>query len=162
MPMHAAVTFIAKYFIILALLGALAVWLRLKNKQKLEAVAVLIVGGIITYALAKIGGHFFYDTRPFVAGHFTPYFSHGADNGFPSDHTLLAGLLAWTAFCYRKRAGVALLVLAAIIGLSRVIAGVHHLADIVGSLIFSAIGVWIAWQLIKLFTKHRAPARHKS
>ncbi|HEX7368530.1 MAG TPA: phosphatase PAP2 family protein [Candidatus Saccharimonadales bacterium] len=153
--MHGIVTFIAKYFIVLSVLGAFIVWLRLDKKQKIRFIAVAIGAGIIALILAKLGGHFYYDTRPFVAGHFTPYFSHGADNGFPSDHTLLASFLAFISWKYSRKAGIALLILAIIIGLSRVVAGVHHLTDIIGSIVFALLGV-----LIASWIEHRIDARH--
>ena len=46
---------------------------------------------------------------------------------------------------YNKKWGYALLVLAAVIGLSRIIAGVHHLLDIVGSFVFAGSGMAVAY-----------------
>lgn len=149
--MHSVVTFVAKYFIVLSVLGAGFIWWRLKNDEKKQFIAFAVLGAILTLILAKIGSHVHSDPRPFVVGHFTPYFPHGADNGFPSDHTLLASFLAFTVWRYHRRAGVYLLILAILIGLSRVIAGIHHVQDIVGSIVFALIGTWIAWKLIEHF-----------
>lgn len=160
--MHGIVTFFAKYFIVLSVLGALAVWLRHGKRQKIRFILLAIFGGIITLILAKIGSHVYYDTRPFVAGHFTPYFSHGADNGFPSDHTLLASFLAFLSWQYSRKAGIVLLVIAVLIGLSRVIAGVHHLTDVIGSIIFALIGVLIAVNAERWLDKQRHPKQHSS
>jgi len=41
-----------------------------------------IAGAVITIIVAKIASKLFYDPRPFVVGHFTPYFGHSTDNGF--------------------------------------------------------------------------------
>lgn len=147
--MHGIVTFVAKYFIILAVLGALAVWWRLAGDQKKRFIVYAIVGAVFTIVLAKLGSHLHHDPRPFVTGHFTPYFSHAPDNGFPSDHTLLASFLAFTVWHYRRRAGWWLLGIAVLIGLSRVIAGVHHMQDIIGSIVFALVGTWLAWWLMQ-------------
>lgn len=151
--MHAEITFIAKYFIVLSVFGAFVVWLKLEIRQKKQFIVLAIVGGILTLLLAKIGSHLFYNPRPFVVGHFVPYFAHGNDNGFPSDHTLLAAMLAFVSWRYSKKAGIGLLIIAIIIGLSRVVAGVHHVIDIIGSIVFAFIGVWLASQIINYAVK---------
>lgn len=154
--MHQIDIIIAKYFIALSVIGAAIVWFRLRNRLRIEFILVAIAAAIISYILAKIGAHLFYDTRPFAAGHFTPYFSHGNDNGFPSDHTLFAGLLAFVCLHYSRRLGYGLLALAVLIGLSRVIAGVHHLIDIVGSLVFTFAGTWLAVRLVAYLERRYA------
>lgn len=93
--------------------------------------------------MAKIAGHFYTDTRPFVSGNFTPLIPHAADNGFPSDHMLLASALAAVVMCYRKRLGYALWAVAIIIGISRVYVGVHHPIDIVGSALIALLAAFI-------------------
>ena len=156
--MHGIITFIAKDFIVLSILVPLVVWWQLDNTQKKHFALVLIGGAIASFVLAKIGSHFFFDTRPFIAGHFKPYFGHGNDNGFPSDHTLLAAVMAFTTWQFNKQAGIGLTIVAILIGLSRVIAGVHHLLDIIGSLIFAAIGITIVTVIIDR-NNHERPRR---
>src|SRR5918911_1623581 len=54
------------------------------------AAAVLLV---LSYVFAQVGGLLYYDPRPFAVGHFQPLIPHAADNGFPSDHALVAAVL---------------------------------------------------------------------
>lgn len=154
--MHEIITLIAKYFIVLSCLGALVVWLRLTTADKKRFIILAIAGAILTLILAKLGSKVFYNPRPFVVGHFTPYFSHGNDNGFPSDHTLFASFLAFLSWHYSKKLGISLFVVALLIGLSRVIAGVHHLIDIIGSIVFAFIGSWVVWYLLQRITNKPA------
>lgn len=151
--MHETVIIIAKYFIVLAALVIIAVWLKVSTPEKKRFIVLAIVGAIFSLVLAKIGSKLYNDPRPFVAGHFTPYFSHAADNGFPSDHTLLASFLAFTTWRFSRKAGVTIFVIAILIGLSRVIAGVHHSVDIIGSIVFAFVGVWLASLLVSHFMK---------
>lgn len=151
--MHEAVKIVAQYFIVLSVLGALYVWLRLDARGKKRFIVQGIVGGVIALVLAEIAKHVYYDPRPFVAGHFTPYFGHSTDNGFPSDHTLLTAFLGFLVLYYRRSWGWALLVLAAIIGAARVIAGVHHAQDIIGAFVFAGLGALLAWLIINLVYK---------
>lgn len=149
--MHEIVIIVAKYFLALSFLGALYVWLKLNPEQKKLFILEGVVGGILAILLAVIGSKLYNDPRPFVVGHFTPYFAHGADNGFPSDHTLLTSVLAFLAMKYSKLWGWILLAVAVLIGLARVIGGVHHLADIIGSIIFAGVGVLVAQSIIRRF-----------
>lgn len=153
--MHEIVVFVAKYVIFLSAILALWVFLKLSGPKKKEFIIVGVLGAILALALAKLGRHLYYDPRPFVAGHFTPYFPHGPDNGFPSDHTLLAGFLTFLTFRYSKKLGWALLFLALFIGMARVKAGVHHSIDILGSFVISAVAVWIIGTLVDKFGKHK-------
>ena len=113
---------------------------------------VSVAAALFTGVLAVVGSKLFNDPRPFVAGHFTPYFAHGNDNGFPSDHTLFASLCAAITYIYSKRFGAIAFVLAALIGLSRVIAGIHHLVDIVGAILIAIAATALAFLLVRRFT----------
>lgn len=156
--MHDAITFVAKYFLLLSLMGALVVWLKVSTAEKKRFIVLAVLGAIFSLLLAKVASKLYYDPRPFVAGHFTPYFSHSTDNGFPSDHTLLASFLAFTTWRFSRKAGWAMLLIAVLIGLSRVVAGVHHLLDIVGSIVFAFIGVWLAALAVRRLMKTQQPA----
>jgi len=138
--MHEIVIFIAKYFIILSVLGALFVWLKLNTGDKKRFIVAAVVGAIVAVILAKLGSMLFHNPRPFIAGHFTPYFAHGNDNGFPSDHTLFTGLVAAVVWWYNRKWGGVLFAVALAVGLARVVAGVHHLIDIAGALAFAIVG----------------------
>src|SRR6266849_5327177 len=60
----------------------------------------------LAYAVSKIGALFYYDPRPFVAGHYVPLIPHEPDNGFPSDHVLLCASIA--AVVYPSSKGLSL------------------------------------------------------
>jgi undecaprenyl-diphosphatase len=158
--MHETVIIIAKYFIVLAVLIAFAVWLRVSTPQKKRFIVLAVLGGIFSLALAKLGSKLYSDPRPFVAGHFTPYFSHAPDNGFPSDHSVAAGLIAALLLMRRHLVGVLFAVGAALIAWARVAAHVHHLQDVLTGLALGAAAAVIAsvavgWLLARL--GHRIP-----
>jgi undecaprenyl-diphosphatase len=146
--MHEIVTFIAKYVIFLSVFLVVWAFVAQPRSQRKNFILVGILGAILSLLLAKIGNHLYYDPRPFVAGDFTPYFPHGNDNGFPSDHTLLAAFFTFLVLRYSKKLGWVLLLLALLVGMARVKAGVHHSIDVLGSFVFAAIGVWIAGFLV--------------
>lgn len=136
--MNELIKLVAEYAIIIPVLLAIVAFIQIKDKRTRVDFAILIVaGGILSLLLAKIGGHLINDPRPFVVGHFTPLLPHANDNGFPSDHTLLASFLGFAILPYSKKLGLSALAVAICIGLSRVAAGIHHLEDILGSFIIT-------------------------
>jgi undecaprenyl-diphosphatase len=100
------------------------------------------------YAVAKIISLFYYSTLPFVEGNFTPLIPHEADNGFPSDHTLLGAGISSVIYFFNKKVSAVLWALTLIVGISRVYAGVHHPVDIVGSIIVALAATVIIYGLI--------------
>ncbi len=137
--MNAIVIFIAQYlYLFVLLIGAVFFFIQPRNIQKSMAVCGVIIAPL-AYVLSRIGGLLYYDPRPFVVGHFIPLIAHAADNGFPSDHVLLTGAVAMVVWFYSRKLSAILWVLAFAIGGARVYSGVHHVADIAGSVIFVLI-----------------------
>ena len=152
--MHQLLLYIAKYLIFIIVLLAFVYWLTLPKRIKLESMLFGLIAGLITFALVKLGGAIYYDPRPFVAHGLTPLFPHGADNGFPSDHTALGAYVAFVIFSVNKRLGIILVILATAIGLSRVIGHIHSPIDILGSILFAAIGYGVAWKFTPRLFKY--------
>jgi len=149
--MHEIIKIVAKYFIVLSVIGVAIVFARLGRQDRLRFAALLVLGGVVSYLLAKVGSHLYNDPRPFVQGHFRPLLSHAADNGFPSDHTLFTSFMAWACLVYSRKVGLALLLVAALVGLARMAAGVHHLSDVLASFVFAAVGCFVTRALIAKF-----------
>lgn len=147
--MHILIIFFAKYLFILPLVIALIAIFKAGSSIRHEIIKLIVVSFPISFILAKIGSHIFYNPRPFVSDHLQPLISHSADNGFPSDHTLLAATLAIVFLAYQRKLGIFLLILSILIGAARVLANVHHPIDIIGSIIFAFIAVSIALIVLK-------------
>lgn len=153
--MHLVITFIAQYLLFLLIAAAGVYWLTQPKTIKLKIVFIGIIGSLIALILMKVGAALFYDPRPFVDSTIVPYFKHAADNGFPSDHTSLATVLALTIFFVSRKVGLTLLIGAVAIGTARVIAHVHSPIDIIGGLVIGMISVYISQLLYGLWQKHR-------
>lgn len=143
----------AKYLIWAVVAGGALFWLISKDKLRLGIEALLAM--TLAYALAKLGAHFWYDPRPFVAGNFTPLIPHAADNGFPSDHMLLGAAIASIIYARDRMWGLALWIVALIVGLARVFAGVHHVADLAGSILAAVLAVLVVRFVARLIFKER-------
>ena len=149
----AVVIFTAKYLLfILAAIFVIATFLSRKSVRN-SILKLAVFAFPLAYIIALIAGSLFYDTRPFVVEHVQPLIPHQPDNGFPSDHTLLAMVAAATMFVYRRNVGVLLAVLAILVGVSRVIAKVHHPVDIIASIAIAIIATFVAWLIVKKIFK---------
>lgn len=123
------------------------------SKNKFRFILLLIGGGILAYVIAKISGHFISDPRPFIRDGVVPMFKSAIDNGFPSDHTLFTAVFAAAMWPFDKRLSVGFFVIAIVVGSARVVGGVHHVQDIVGSIAIAIISVGLVFVLSKLFAR---------
>jgi undecaprenyl-diphosphatase len=134
------IIFGAEYLVFVMLSVAFIYWATQKSQKK---VALGIFGFIVAlsaFIISRLASLLYNNPRPFAVQEFAPIVKHAADNGFPSDHTLLAGTIAVTVYSFNKGLGVSLFLLAIVVGLARVFGGVHHLVDILGSLVI-VVGV---------------------
>lgn len=134
--------FFATYAIALPPIVLAVLYLRSASNEKVSRAIFALGVAALSFVLAKIASFFFFNPRPFVVGDFAPLVAHAANNGFPSEHSLLAGVLASIALAWSRRAGIALWLLAAAIGAARVYAGVHHAIDILASFAIAAIATY--------------------
>ena len=145
----------AKYLIyIIAFLAVIATLLS-ERTVRCGIVKLALLSFPIAFLASLIAGQLFYDTRPFVVEHITPLIPHGADNGFPSDHTLFAMVTAAIIFVYSRKLGVLLGILGILIGVSRVMAKIHYPIDIVGSIAIAISVTSFAWIILKTLRKNR-------
>jgi undecaprenyl-diphosphatase len=160
--MHTLTLYTAKYLVFLICLVALAYWLTLPKKQKINLIVFGFFAALTALILAKVGGALYYDPRPFVTHHVTPIYSHGPDNGFPSDHTLLASFVAVSVYYLNKKLGLVLFLLAALVGISRVAGHIHSPIDIIGSMVFAIVGgllaAFVTPQLMERFSNKKTEA----
>lgn len=145
------IVFLAKYLIILPVAFIIFFWAKSGPRERREIFYLAFLSLPISYIAARCVSHFYFDPRPFVSEGIVPLMAHAADNGFPSDHTLLAASLAALVYVWDKKWGIVLSVTALIIGGARVLAGVHHSVDILGSFVISWIAVWIGKSLAKVY-----------
>lgn len=137
--MDTIIIFIAQYLYLLVLFIGAVFFILQPGRIRKSIVICSIIIVPLAYIVSRIAGVLYYDPRPFVVGHFIPLIAHAADNGFPSDHVLITGAVAMVLWFYNKKLSVVLWALALLIGWARVYGGIHHPADIAGSVIIALI-----------------------
>jgi membrane-associated phospholipid phosphatase len=137
--MNSLIIFGAKYLIVLIILIAGIYFLKLEKQKQKEMLVFAVITLPIIFIMSRLAEKLYFNPRPFVVGNFLPLISHTNNNGFPSDHTLLSTAVAAVIYLFNKKIGIALGLLALLVGLARVVAGVHHLIDIFGSIAIVAL-----------------------
>lgn len=131
----------AVYLVVIVLL---ALYLTVDSLRPLVAAAG---GAVLALVVASLIGVAWDRPRPFVAGHFTPLFAHAADSGFPSDHLCGLGGVCGGAWFASRRWAAFTAVLAVLVALARVVAGVHYVSDVVAGFVIGVacgVAVWYA------------------
>ena len=139
----------AKYLFAAVAIGAMLPVLKMTREERSVYLLQVIFSGFIAFVLTKIAGRVYDDPRPFTQG-VHALIAHDAENGFPSDHTVLSFTAALLTLRHSKPLAATLLGLAAIVGACRVLAGVHHIIDIVAGVAIAIVAVVIAIPLAKL------------
>lgn len=136
------------YFLIL-----LTFVLAIKGKTPEKKAFLLVILALPVAVLLIKGIHlFFYEPRPFVTYNFTPMVSEAADASFPSRHTTIAAVIAFSYLYFKSQWSLLFLFIMFWIGLSRIYVGVHYPLDILGGFLVGAISLKIAL-LIRDFFK---------
>ncbi len=100
-------------------------------KEK-KAFLLILLGVPVAILLIKGIHLFFFENRPFVTYHFTPFIKEAAGASFPSRHATISSVIAFSYIYFKSSWSLPFLFTAAWIGLSRIYTGVHYPIDIVG------------------------------
>lgn len=155
--MNSLIIFCAEYLPYLLVLGFLLL-LIFSKKDKIEKIKIFIFALVSVFlarvVITEIIRYFYYSPRPFVVlNNLNQLISHESTGSFPSGHAAFFFALATTIMLATKwRTWGAVFFLGAIlIGIARVIAGIHWPYDILGGAI---IGIFSAVILYFPFKKY--------
>ncbi len=143
------IIFGAKYLFLVIIALAAAWFFTLQRARQKELAILAIITLPLAFILLKLAALIYYNPRPFVTGHFTPLIPHAADNGFPSDHTILSATIASLVFPYSRKLSWVLWILTALVALSRVLAGIHHPVDVLASMVLAILACVISFITLK-------------
>lgn len=141
---RAVAVFCADWLVFLLAAAWVVVAARRRGAFSGDVVARLVVLALAAYAASKVLGGLIVDPRPYVVEHLRPPVPIARDNGFPSDHTLLAALLAAGLYWVDRRliglfaAGVALVMA------GRLAIAAHHTLDVAGSVLIVLAALLLA------------------
>jgi len=116
--------------------------------QKWKEIVLVFFSGIFAWCISQVIKFLIHNPRPFLA--FPNVSSLLPESGFafPSGHATFYMALAFSIFLSHKKAGFVFIFFAFLIGIARIIAGVHFPIDILGGFI---LGIFIAYSMELLY-----------
>jgi undecaprenyl-diphosphatase len=142
--MTGLIVFGAKYLFAVVPLIVLLVFWKAASEERRAMLLRGVVMMLLAVALAKGGGALYNEPRPFVVHHVAPLIPHVADNGFPSDHTLVTFACAFLILPFSRRAAGIAILIATAVGSARIACNLHSPLDIVASVLMAAVANLIA------------------
>ena len=111
------------------------------SAARISVADALRVGLLLLFAflVAQVLNVVVSDPRPYITAHTQPLTPVGHDNGFPSDHTLLAAALTASLWWIDRRALWAFAVGTLLLAMGRLGIGAHHTLDVAGSMGIAAV-----------------------
>lgn len=155
--MDSVIIWVAQYLLFVVVVGVAGLVLAAPRRMRWRHAAAGVLGLGVVGVLVVIAAALHTDPRPFVVSPAVhPLFAHAADNGFPSAHSAVAGLLAVLAWRLRAAAGVIMAVSAALIAAARVDAHVHHVQDVVAGLLLGVLAGLVSIVIVEAIHSLRA------
>jgi membrane-associated phospholipid phosphatase len=156
--MNTLITWIAQYLLWVMVTGFALAWVLREDRSGRIAVALAAVIGVgLALGLMYAAKTLHHDPRPFVQNPAVrPLFGHSADDGFPSDHCVAAGLLTALVASRHRALGAAFGLGAVLIAWARVAAHVHHLQDVAAGLALGLIAGAVAVAAVRMSQRRRS------
>ena len=142
----AIVIFLTDKFGLFLIFGLLIFLFIHKHKEdNLRNIFVILVSAIIAWLISKTIKFFYFSPRPFeTLDNVNLLFEYGESDSFPSGHATFFSALATSFYFYHKYLAIIYIIGAILIGLSRIIAGIHWPSDILaGYALGGLIGYFI-------------------
>jgi undecaprenyl-diphosphatase len=140
--------FIAEYMVFFLALAVITFWFTRVYKNR-----IMVICGSITFFIAevfgKIAGKIHSNHQPFAElSNVNQLIEKTVDNSFPSDHTILFFSFCVTFCMFRGARGSFWIILAILVGISRIWVGVHYPADILVGAMISMGTAFIVFRII--------------
>ncbi|MEH7303554.1 undecaprenyl-diphosphatase [Neobacillus drentensis] len=146
--LNPAMIFIAEYMVLFLALRILIFWFTKSKTNRM-----MIICGLITFLAAEIMGEMagliHSNNQPFSELiHVNKLIGHEVDNSFPSNHTILFFSFCMVFFLFKRKSGVLWILLACLVGLSRIWVGVHYPGDVIVGAAISILSALIVYRVV--------------
>lgn len=161
---HVAIFFAGNLVFVLVIAWLIVVF---RHRTRITPASVIRLGLLLaaSYIAAKLVSYAVIDPRPYLVQHIQPLIPLSTDNGFPSDHSLLAWALAISLVWFAPAEVWPFVAGGILVMLGRLGVAAHHTLDVTGSALTVVVVALIVsrlplpdrwWQ--RLFAHRRWPA----
>lgn len=153
---------IAEYTIYFLILALVLYWFTGRGQNRM-----MVICSVFTLLFAEIlgraAGLLHSNNQPFAElDHVNKLIEKSVDNSFPSDHTMLFFSLCVTFWLFRRGWSFLWVLLAVIVGLSRIWVGVHYPGDVLVGAVCSIISALVSYRIVpKIETFQKLAGVHK-
>lgn len=130
-------SFIAEYMVFFLALSVLFIWFS-RNTDNRIMILCASIAFICAFTIGKVSGVFHSNYQPFVELTDVNKLIHKEkDNSFPSDHTILFFSYCISFWLFKRGWSILWVLLAVLVGVSRIWVGVHYPFDILAGILIS-------------------------
>ena len=132
------------YIYVFILPVGLLFWIFLFNTRKIYALSIIAFSALTTFLVSELIKNIVRIQRPITDGLLV------SERGFsfPSEHSSVTMAIGIVVYSIDKKIGIALMALSILVGLSRVVLGVHYMVDVIAGW---SIGILIGFLFVKFF-----------
>ncbi len=147
-PFIAKLALFLSYSFSYGLIVFVVVWAIFFSERKMYNSSLLFLSGFFSWLMSDAIKNILKIDRPFITEQITPLY-HSPGFSFPSSHAAIFTSIAVAMFLINKKAGFLFLFFAILIGLSRMVIGVHYPVDVFGGFLVGLIIGLIFTQIYK-------------
>jgi len=121
------------------------------KKIDFKLFSVVVISSGASYLFSQLIGWLASRQRPFIelADVVKLIFDPVSNKSFPSDHTVMSFAIALSVFYLHKKWGAFFIILAALIGFSRIYVGVHYPLDVLAGFLLAWIVSYVVNRLLR-------------
>ncbi len=143
-PLRALAIVCASYLVYVMAVAWVVVAVSRRAALSVAVVARLAVMVALAFLASRLLGGVVADPRPYLVDHLRPLATVSHDNGFPSDHALLAAALTAGLWWIDRRWLPPFAVATVLVMLGRLAIGAHHTLDVTGSVAIVLVAALVA------------------
>ncbi len=147
------IIFFAVYFSYVV--GVLALIFLLFYRKSWREFFIVFSSSIFAWVVAKVLKILIHTDRPFIALSNVQSLFPETGFAFPSQHAVVFAALAFAIFIKHKRAGYVFMIFTLIIGLTRIVGGVHFPGDILAGFLLGGVIAYIVQATLNKFAYFR-------
>jgi len=119
------------------------------NRKKIKIFLVAAGSAVVArLTIVELIRFFYHQPRPFIVHNLNQLIPE-TGYSFPSGHATVFFALSAGIYCYNKKLGILFFIASLLMSISRVIAGVHYLSDIVGGMVLGSVVAFGFYRLIE-------------